>query len=77
MWASPNNGAENVKEMVGGLNSAILRYVGAPEIDPVTPYVKPTNMLREADLRVSLPHAYYCAKTNSDESPYTYSALTK
>ncbi|EEB89060.1 hypothetical protein MPER_12893 [Moniliophthora perniciosa FA553] len=38
----------------GGINSAILRYVGAPEIEPPKDFVaakkKPGNMLNEADL---------------------------
>ena len=35
----------------GGVNSAILRYVGAPEIDPTTPLVNSTRPLNETNLQ--------------------------
>ena len=34
----------------GGINSAILRYISAPEIDPVTPEVASTNPMLETNL---------------------------
>lgn len=34
----------------GGVNSAILRYIGAPEADPTTPLVEPKQPLLETNL---------------------------
>ncbi|KAI0781235.1 phenoloxidase [Trametes elegans] len=35
----------------GGINSAILRYEGAPEVEPTTEAAKPVQPLKETDLR--------------------------
>lgn len=35
----------------GGVNSAILRYVGAPAVDPTTPLVNSTRPLNETNLQ--------------------------
>ncbi|KAI3621083.1 laccase [Moniliophthora roreri] len=44
--ANPNLG---VAGFVNGINSAILRYVGAPEAEPTSTF-SPTNLLNEVDL---------------------------
>ncbi|KAF8806820.1 laccase 3 precursor [Phlegmacium glaucopus] len=46
--ANPNDGATG---FVGGINSAILRYIGAPNLEPTTPEVASTNPLLETNLR--------------------------
>ncbi|RXW15277.1 hypothetical protein EST38_g10573 [Candolleomyces aberdarensis] len=46
--ANPNLGTTG---FVGGLNSAILRYVGAPNADPVSTQAPSTNPLIEASLQ--------------------------
>lgn len=54
IWAWPNKGERGVNAMSGGLNSAILHYVGAWYKDPSTSYVHPVNTLQEVDLRVGV-----------------------
>lgn len=39
----------------GGINSAILRYAGAPDEEPTTTAQTNVNKLFEGDLSVSLP----------------------
>jgi iron transport multicopper oxidase len=42
----------------GGINSAILRYAGAPTVDPITTQTRSVNPLVEANLRPLInPHA--------------------
>lgn len=45
--ANPNRGTRG---FAGGINSAILRYIGAPDEEPTTPEVIPKNTLVEANL---------------------------
>lgn len=45
--ANPNLGTTG---FVNGLNSAILRYIGAPNTDPTTPEVPSTNPMLETNL---------------------------
>ncbi|OCH87174.1 laccase 2 [Obba rivulosa] len=45
--ANPN---QQPQGFVGGINSAILRYVGAPDEEPNTTFVQPVNILNEANL---------------------------
>ncbi|KAJ8483446.1 hypothetical protein ONZ45_g6154 [Pleurotus djamor] len=45
--ANPNAGPQGFEN---GINSAILRYKGAPKVDPTTPYIPFTNPLYEWDL---------------------------
>jgi hypothetical protein len=47
---SPPNFADG--PYAGGINSAILRYQGAPQVDPTTPLLALNNTLRESDLIV-------------------------
>ncbi|KAG1895893.1 laccase [Suillus fuscotomentosus] len=49
--ALPNTANANYS---GGLNTAILRYKGAPEADPTTPNVSATNQLQESNLHALL-----------------------
>ncbi|KAJ2924924.1 hypothetical protein H1R20_g12185, partial [Candolleomyces eurysporus] len=46
--ANPNIGPSD--QFQGGVNSAILRYVGGPEVDPTTPLPPSLEFLRESDL---------------------------
>ncbi|KAI0072148.1 laccase [Panus rudis PR-1116 ss-1] len=50
--AMPNVGNTTFK---GGINSAILRYAGAPEAEPTTPDVQSKRPLREVDLHPLIP----------------------
>jgi iron transport multicopper oxidase len=45
--ARPNKGDSS---FVNGLNSAILRYAGSPDVEPTTTQVPNSNPLREYDL---------------------------
>lgn len=50
--SKPNFGPGSVSGTFdGGINSAILRYIGAPNADPTSPLVTPTNPLAETNLR--------------------------
>lgn len=51
----------------GGINSAILRYVGAEEEEPTTPLIDFTAPLKEADLIVSGHFAVFKLLPNSDD----------
>ncbi|OCH90801.1 phenoloxidase [Obba rivulosa] len=44
------NPDQNPQGFEGGINSAILRYVGAPDKEPNTNFVQPSNPLNEVDL---------------------------
>jgi iron transport multicopper oxidase len=48
--ANPNAG--KATGFAGGINSAILRYVGAPEAEPDSVQTNPTQALKETDLVV-------------------------
>ncbi|KAF8798631.1 laccase [Phlegmacium glaucopus] len=45
--ANPNVGTPF---FIGGINSAILRYIGAPNVDPTTPDITSTNPMFETNL---------------------------
>ncbi|KAJ3555953.1 hypothetical protein NM688_g2291 [Phlebia brevispora] len=49
-WIRANPGIGITTGFAGGINSAILRYVGADEVEPTTPLVNSTNPLNEANL---------------------------
>ncbi|KAH6897935.1 laccase 10 [Coprinopsis sp. MPI-PUGE-AT-0042] len=54
--AIPNFGRNNLTDFSeGGINSAILRYAGAPSADPKTRAPKKAIVLQEANLRSLLP----------------------
>ncbi|KAI9057786.1 multicopper oxidase [Trametes sanguinea] len=53
-WIRANPPFGNVG-FAGGINSAILRYDGAPEVEPTTTQTTPTKPLNEADLHPLTP----------------------
>jgi hypothetical protein len=56
--ADPSSGDNGFN---GGINSAILRYVGAPEEEPIDRDFDPRNELKESDLHVR--HIHLCNQT--------------
>ncbi|KAH6897936.1 laccase 10 [Coprinopsis sp. MPI-PUGE-AT-0042] len=56
--AVPNVGKNNLPNFSeGGINSAILRYAGAPSVDPTTRAPANPILLQEANLRSLIPNA--------------------
>ncbi|KAJ3555038.1 hypothetical protein NM688_g2790 [Phlebia brevispora] len=49
-WIRANPGTGITTGFAGGINSAILRYAGADEVEPTTPLVASTNPLSELNL---------------------------
>jgi iron transport multicopper oxidase len=49
--ANPNNGA--AQGFANGINSAILRYIGADDVEPTTSQATPAAPLVEANLQAS------------------------
>lgn len=47
-----NPGPIGTQGFAGGINSAILRYVGAHEVEPTTPLIPAINPLVESNLSV-------------------------
>jgi len=55
--ANPNLGTTG---FVNGINSAILRYVGAPVEEPAVTTFEPSSPLNEADLKVGPEQLSLC-----------------
>ena len=59
-WVRALPSSESLQGFDGGINSAILRYVGAPDEEPTTEQTPSLRPLNEVDLRPLVRQAAVC-----------------